>query len=65
MTLDELVKLLSNIKDEYHDAYSATVKMCQWDDGAYDGVELDGVRLIYDYAPNNGFTLTCYLIQKQ
>ncbi len=67
MKLGELVKLLKDISDNYPDAYSADVQVAGWDDNAYDGQEVLGVRMNYDISigEHSGVTNTVFIIKRQ
>lgn len=47
MKLGDLLVVLNDIKDRF-DAYNADVIVEGWDDNAYDGDAIEGVRVIID-----------------
>ena len=62
MTLGELKKYLNDISEQYPDAYSAKAKVATWDDNAYDGKDVVGLRVNYDIGTENGIEATVFII---
>lgn len=64
MKLCEFTDLIINIQDSYPEAKDADVAVEKWDDGAYDGAEVVGIRVNYDIEVGKDNHPTVFIIQK-
>ena len=68
MTLNALLDILTSIKNDlYENGYDADedepeVEVEGWDDNAYDGVGVDGVRTLIDYS-DKGRKVTVFIVK--
>lgn len=63
MSLSQLIDILQGILDRFPDSSSAPVDVEQWDDNAYDGVPIVGVRLGYEVETNGDQRWSVYIIR--